>query len=65
MENYNFILEYKNLKSISQICKDFGIDYSNLINKRTTNENMKKVADELRKQVIYLYSNIIAEEVIK
>lgn len=64
-KNYNFIIEYKNIKSISQICKELNVDYSNVIKNRTTAENIKKVSDELKKQIIYLYSNIIVKEVIK
>ena len=64
-KDYSFILKYKQLKTIGQVCKNFSIDYSNLINGKTSKENYKKVADELKKQVIELYSNIIKEEVIK
>ena len=64
-KDYSFILKYRELKTIGQICKNLSIDYSNLINGKTSKENYKKVADELKRQVIELYSNIIAEEVIK
>ena len=36
-----------------------------MIKGKTNKEKYKKVADELKKQVIELYSNIITEEVIK
>lgn len=64
-KDYSFILKYRELKTIGQVCKNLSIDYSNLINGKTSKENYKKVADELKRQVIELYSNIIAEEVIK
>ena len=64
-KDYSFILKYRELNTIGQICKNLSIDYSNLINGKTSKENYKKVADELKKQVIELYSNIITEEVIK
>lgn len=64
-KDYSFILKYRELKTIGQVCKNLSIDYSNLINGKTGKENYKKVADELKRQVIELYSNIIAEEVIK
>lgn len=64
-KNLEFIIKYKNLKKIGQICKDLEIDYSNLINGKTKDENIKKVSDALKKQVIELYSDIIKEEVIK
>ena len=64
-KDYNFILKYKELKTIGQICKNLSIDYSNMINGKTSKENYKKVADELKRQVIELYSNIMIDEVIK
>lgn len=65
MDDFEFIMEYKNMKSIGKICKEFGIDYPNLSRGKTSKENEKKVADELKKQVIRLYSNIIIKGVIK
>ena len=64
-KDYNFILKYKALKTIGQICKNLSIDYSNMINGKTSKENYKKVADELKRQVIELYSSIMIDEVIK
>ena len=65
MDDFDFIMEYKNMKSVGKICKEFCIDYSNLSSGKTSKENEKKVADELKKQVIKLYSNIIIKGVIK
>ena len=65
MNDYDFIMEYKNMKTVSKICKEFGIDYGNLSRGKTTKENEKKVSDELKKQVIKLYSDIIIKGVIK
>lgn len=65
MEDFDFIMEYKNMKSVGKICKELGIDYPNLSRGKTSKENEKKVADELKKQVIKLYSNIIIKGVIK
>ena len=64
-KDYSFILKYRELKTIGQVCKNLSIDYSNLINGKTSKENYKKVADELKKQVIELYSSIMIDEVIK
>ena len=64
-KDYSFILKYRELKTIGQVCKNLSIDYSNMINGKTSKENYKKVADELKRQVIELYSSIIVEEVIK
>lgn len=66
MDNdYEFIMEYKKMKSIGKICNELGIDSGNLTRGKTSKENEKKVADELKKQVIKLYSNIIIKGVIK
>ena len=66
MNDYEFIKEYnKNMKSIGQICREHKIDQSNLISGKTNDTNKKIVADELKKQVIKSYSNIIIKEVIK
>lgn len=65
MDDFDFIMEYKNMKSVGKICKEFGIDYPNLSRGKSSKENEKKVADELKKQVIKLYSNIIIKGVIK
>ena len=64
-KDYSFILKYRELKTIGQVCKNLSIDYSNLINGKTSKENYKKVADELKRQVIELYSSIMIDEVIK
>ena len=65
MEDFEFILEFKKLKSVGKVCKELGIDYPNLVNQKTSKENERKVANELRKQVINLYNNIILKEVLK
>lgn len=56
MEDINFILAYKDMKSISEICEEYKINYSNLINERTTKENEKKVADKLKTEVYKIYA---------
>lgn len=65
MSDLNFIMEYKNMKSVAKVCKDLKIDYPNLSRGKTSKENEKKVADELKKQILKLYSDIIINEVIK
>ena len=66
MNDYEFIKEYhKNMKTIGQICREHKIDQANLIRGKTNSTNKKIVADELKKQVIKSYSNIIIKEVIK
>lgn len=56
MNDFDFIESFKNMKSISDICKEYGIDYSNLTTNRTTQENIKKVADRLKIEICKLYA---------
>lgn len=65
MSNYDFIIEYKKLKSISNICEELGINYSNLINNKTTDENEKKVASLLKKQIIEMYDLILFDKIFE
>lgn len=56
MNDFDFIESVKNMKSISEICKEYGIDYSNLTCNRTTQENVKKVADRLKIEIYKIYA---------
>ena len=59
-----FILKYKDIKKISEFCEEENINYSNLVNGRTTEENEQKIANLCKKEVINLYSEIIKDGVI-
>lgn len=48
MEDFDIIMQFKNMKSIGDICKELNIDYSNLIRGKSTKENEHKVAQELK-----------------
>ena len=50
MKDIEFIHKIKNIK-LGNICKNNKIDYTNLIYGRTSKENTKKIADELRKEL--------------
>lgn len=50
MKDIELIHKIKNIK-ISNICKSNKIDYTNLIYGRTSKENTKKIADELRREL--------------
>lgn len=65
MSDLEFILLYRNMKSAGEVCKDFKIDYSNLSRGKSTKENEKIVADELKKEIIKVYSEIILNGVVK
>lgn len=56
MEDRDFILAYKDMKSISDICEELKINYSNLVNLKTSKENEKKVADKLRLECYKIFS---------
>ena len=56
MDDMNFILAYKDMKSISDICDELKINYSNLVNGKTSNENEKKVVDKLKIECYKIYS---------
>lgn len=64
MSDLEFINKYKNMKSAGKVCRDLKIDYPNLSRGKTTKENEKKVADELKKEIINLYNDIILGSVI-
>ena len=50
MKDIELIHKIKNIK-ISNICKQNNLDYTNLIYGRTSKENTKKIADELRREL--------------
>lgn len=53
MNNYSFIKKFQEIK-LSKICKEKKIDLSNLISGQTTEENYKRVKDELIKELLML-----------
>ena len=50
MKDIEFIHKVKNIK-LGNICRDNKIDYTNLIYGRTSKENTKRIADELRREL--------------
>lgn len=50
MKDIELIHKIKNIK-IGNICKRNNLDYTNLIYGRTSKENTKKIADELRREL--------------
>lgn len=50
MKDIEFIHKIKNIK-LGNICKNNKIDYTNLIYGRTSKENTKKIANELRREL--------------
>ena len=56
MEDYDLILAYKDMKSISDICKENNINYSNLVNGKSSKENEKKVSEQLKREIYKIFS---------
>ena len=53
MNNYQFIKRFQDIK-LSRICKEKKIDLSNLLSGQTTEENYKRVKDELVRELLML-----------
>ena len=56
MDEKDIIASYKEMKSIKKICEELEIDYSNLINGKTSKENEKKVANKIKVECFKMYS---------
>lgn len=59
MSDLEFIQIMQQFRSVGQICKDNNINYSNLVYGRTTEENEKLIAKELKKEVIKFYDIVL------
>ena len=62
-KDYSFIKRFQEIK-ISRICKDKKIDLSNLLNGSTTDENYKRVKDELIRELLMLIIENRQEDLI-
>ena len=54
MSDYQFIKEFQNIK-LASICKKFNINLSNLLSGNTTEENFKKVKNEIIRELLTLF----------
>ena len=54
MSDYNFIKEFTNIK-VKDICKKYGIQQSNLTAGATSDENYRKVKNEIIRQLLGLF----------
>lgn len=57
---FDFIEKIKNQETISDVCKNHAINYSNLVHNKTSDYNKKVVAEELAKNILYLYGYAVA-----
>lgn len=48
MEDFEIIMQFKNMKTIGEICKELKIDYSNLISGKSTKDNEHRVVQALK-----------------
>lgn len=62
IDDLEFIKAVKEMKSISDICEELKINYTNLIYGRTTKENEQKVANVLKVEILKLYALIKLRE---
>ena len=56
MDDLDFIKAYKDMKSISDICEEYKINYTNLIYGKTTSENEQKVVNDLKMEILKIYA---------
>ena len=48
MKDFEIIMQFKNMKTIGEICKELKIDYSNLISGKSTKGNEHRVVQALK-----------------
>lgn len=63
MNNYSFIKRFQDIK-LSRICKDKKIDLSNLLSGQTTEENYKRVKDELIRELLMLLIELKQDDLL-
>lgn len=62
MQDYDIIMKYKNLKSMTRICKENKVDTANLVSNRVSQEKMKKVADIIKDELTKLVYEIFIKK---
>lgn len=63
MSDYSFIKEFQKIK-LTSICKKLGINQSNILSGQTTDENYKKVKNEIIRELLMLIIQSKGEELI-
>ena len=51
MENAEIIERFKKMKTIGEMCRENKINYSNLVNKRTSKENEQIIVNEILTEI--------------
>lgn len=62
MSDFDFIMIYKDMKSIKEICEELKINYPNLMNNNASDENYKKVYDKIVIEILKVYALIQIKE---
>lgn len=57
---FDFIRKVKEMETIGEICKNYNIDYSNLMKNKVTKEKKKIIAETIAKDILYLYGYAVA-----
>lgn len=64
MTDLEFIQEFKNMKKVSDFTDITGVNYSNLVQGKSTKENEQKIATLCKFEIIRLYTEIIKDGVV-
>ena len=56
MDELDLIKAYQDMKALSIICEENKINYSNLINGKTTKENEQKIANAVKMEILKIYA---------
>ena len=65
MTNLEFITKYKDMNKISDFCKKFGFDSSNIVRGRSTKENEEKIATLCKLEIIKMYNEILQDNIVE
>ena len=63
MSDYDFIKEFQNIK-VSNICEKNKINLGNLLSGSTTEENYKKVKNEIIKELFLILSEEMQDKIV-
>ena len=56
MTDYEFIKNFQKIK-LTNICKRLGVNQSNVLSKQTTEENYKKIKNEINNELLELFKS--------
>lgn len=56
MTDYEFIKNFQKIK-LTTICKRLGVNQSNVLSKQTTEENYKKIKNEINNELLELFKS--------